>query len=239
MDAAATAGDERDPLMRQQFHTDLEHLDGQLVDMTRLAADALRDATRSLLEGDLALAEKVITDDAAIDSSQRDVDERAVELLARQAPVATDLRVVVAGLRMSSTIERMGDLARHVAQLARLRYPARVVPDDLVPLVTEMSAAGVRLATKAGEVIASRDLEVAAQMEPDDDALDTLHRKVFEALADPAWSHPTQTAVDITLLSRYLERFGDHAVSLSERVQFLVTGQWDLAADGAATTHPS
>jgi len=225
--------------MRQQFHTELEHLDVQLVEMTALAAAALGDATRSLLETDLALAERVIAGDDTIDLIQRQVDERAVELLARQAPVATDLRVVVAGLRMSSTIERMGDLARHVAKVTRLRFPQQVVPEDLAPLFAEMGATGVRLAEKAGQVIASRDLAVAAEMGPDDDALDDLHRKVFDELASPTWAHPVQTAVDITLCSRYFERFGDHAVSLSERVQFLVTGQWDLAADSTATTHPS
>ncbi len=225
--------------MRQQFHTELEHLDGQLVDMTALVAAAMGDATRALLEADLTLAERVIAGDAHIDAIQRQVDERAVELLARQAPVATDLRVVVAGLRMSSTIERMGDLARHVAQVARLRFPHHVVPEDLAPLFAEMGATGVRLAEKAGQVIASRDLAVAAEMGPDDDALDDLHRTVFDELASPGWAHPVQTAVDITLCSRYFERFGDHAVSLSERVQFLVTGQWDLAADSTATNHPS
>ena len=225
--------------MRQQFHTELEHLDGQLVEMTALAAAALGDATRALLGADLSLAEAVIAGDDRIDAIQRQVDERAVELLARQAPVATDLRVVVAGLRMSSTIERMGDLARHVAKLVRLRFPHHVVPDDLVPLFAEMGATGVRLAEKAGQVIATRDLAVAAEMGPDDDALDALHRRVFDELASPAWSHPVQAAVDVTLGSRYFERFGDHAVSLSERVQFLVTGQWDLAAEATATPHPS
>lgn len=225
--------------MRQQFHTELEHLDDQLVEMTSLVAAAMGDATRALLRSDLALAERVIAEDDQIDAIQRQVDERAVELLARQAPVATDLRVVVAGLRMSSTIERMGDLARHVAKVARLRFPHQVVPEDLGPLFAEMGATGVRLAEKAGQVIASRDLAVAAEMGPDDDALDDLHRRVFDELASPSWGHPVQTAVDLTLCSRYFERFGDHAVSLSERVQFLVTGQWDLAADGTATTHPS
>jgi phosphate transport system protein len=224
---------------RQQLHTELEHLDGQLVEMTALAAAALGDATRALLEADLSLAEKVIAGDDQIDAIQRQVDERAVELLARQAPVATDLRVVVAGLRMSSTIERMGDLARHVAKLVRLRFPHHVIPADLEPLFAEMGATGVRLAEKAGQVITSRDLTVAAEMGHDDDALDDLHRRVFDELASPTWSHPVQAAVDVTLGSRYFERFGDHAVSLSERVQFLVTGQWDLAAEATATPHPS
>jgi phosphate transport system protein len=219
--------------MRQQFHTDLEHLDGQLVDMTALAATALRDATRSLLDGDLALAEKVISDDAAIDSSQRAVDERAVELLARQAPVATDLRVVVAGLRMSSTIERMGDLARHVAKVARLRYPASAVPAELRSTILEMGQVAERIVEKAGSVIAARDVEAAHQIERDDDAMDDLHRELIARVTDGSWRHGTESAVDITLLARYYERFADHAVSVGHRVVWLVTGELDPASEAS------
>lgn len=223
--------------MRDQFHTELEHIDDQLVEMTGLVGSAIASATKALLTCDLTLAESVIAGDAQIDRIQLQIDERAVELLARQQPVATDLRVVVAALRMSATLERMGDLARHVAKLARLRFPHSSVPRELVDTVAEMGEIAERLALKAGRVISTRDLEVAAQIAHDDDALDALHKKVFDVLLSGSWDHPVEATVDVTLCSRFYERFGDHAVSLSERVQFLVTGQWERASNDKATSH--
>lgn len=211
--------------MRNLFHHELDQLAASLVDMTDLVAKAIADATRSLLETDLQLAESVITSDSEIDAAQTELDERAVDLLARQQPVATDLRTIVAALRMSSSIERMGDLASHVAQLVRLRYPRVVVPEDVAPLVARMGEMSERLAHEAGAVIRTRDLAAAARLESDDDLLDRLHRETFHRLMAPTWSHPAETTVDLTLLSRYYERFGDHAVSVARRVTFLVTGE--------------
>jgi phosphate transport system protein len=213
--------------MRNVFRHELDQLAERLVGMTGLVGTAIGDATRSLLTADLQLAEAVIAADAQVDAAQSDLDERAVELLARQQPVATDLRVVVASLRMSSSLDRMGDLAQHVAQLARLRYPHVAVPEDMAPLLGRMGETCGRLAAKAGDVVRSRDLTAAAELETEDDLLDQLHRQVFAALMSPEWTHPPEVTVDVTLCSRYYERFGDHAVSVGRRVAFLVTG--DLA----------
>lgn len=212
--------------MRDAFHSELDSIADQLVEMTGMAGSAIASATSSLLNVDLALAESVIAADVQIDRLQRDLDDRAIELLARQQPVATDLRVVVSSLRMSATLERMGDLARHVAQLARLRFPERAIPDELVPTFSEMGNLGERIALKAGRVISTRDLEVAAEIEVDDDELDRLHRHVFTTLMSGEWEHSVEQTVDVTLASRYYERFGDHSVSLARRVEFLVTGRW-------------
>ncbi|MFZ5870763.1 MAG: phosphate signaling complex protein PhoU [Actinomycetota bacterium] len=210
--------------MRDVFHHELDQLASGLVDMTRLVGTAISEATRALLDADLQLAESVIAADAQVDAAQTELDERAVDLLARQQPVATDLRVVVAALRMSASIERMGDLARHIAQQARLRYPRPAVPDDVAPVFARMGEVCARLAGQAGEVIRTRDLAAAAQLETDDDLLDRLHREVFAKLMSPEWPHGAEATVDVTLLSRYYERFGDHAVSVARRVVFLVTG---------------
>lgn len=210
--------------MREVFHHELDQLATSLVDMTELVGTAISEATRALLDADLQLAESVIAADARVDAAQIELDERAVELLARQQPVATDLRVIVAALRMSASIERMGDLARHIAQQARLRYPRPAVPDDVAPVFARMGEVCQRLTAEAGEVIRTRDLAAAAQLETDDDLLDQLHREVFARLMSPAWQHETETTVDVTLLSRYYERFGDHAVSVGRRIVFLVTG---------------
>jgi phosphate transport system protein len=133
--------------------------------------------------------------------------------------------MVVTSMRMSADIERMGDLARHVAKVARLRYPNSAVPAELRSIILEMGQVAERIVTKAGSVIAARDVEAARQIERDDDAMDDLHRRLFERIASDAWDHPTETTVDITLVGRYYERFGDHAVSVARRVVFLVTGE--------------
>ena len=147
------------------------------------------------------------------------------DLLARQQPVATDLRVIVTSMRMSSDIERMGDLARHVAKVARLRYPASAVPAELRATILQMGQVAERIVEKAGSVIAARDVEAAHQIERDDDAMDDLHRELFARVTDGNWQYGTEAAVDITLLGRYYERFADHAVSVGHRVIWLVTGE--------------
>ena len=211
--------------MRDVFHSELDQLAQRLQEMTGLVGVAIGSATRALLTADLRLAESVIAADAQVDETQRELDERAVQILARQSPVATDLRTVVASLRMSSSLERMGDLARHVAMLARLRYPHHAIPADLEPVFAQMGDIAQGVASKAGRVIVSRDVEVAAELEKDDDALDSLHRQVFAAMSAPEWPCNAETTADVTLASRFYERFGDHAVSVAGRVVFLVTGQ--------------
>ena len=211
--------------MREQFHGELASLSEQMVEMTRLAGSAISRATRALLDADLALAESVITADEEMDRIQAAIEEKSLELLARQQPVATDLRTIVTGLRMSADLERMGDLARHVAKLARLRYPNSAIPAELRATILEMGQVAERIVVKTGSVIASRDLSMAQELETDDDVMDRLHRELFRVLLSPDWSHGVESAVDVTLGGRYYERFADHAVSVARRVTFLVTGQ--------------
>lgn len=213
--------------MRDAFHEDLDRLSDQLVEMTRLASSAMSRATTALLDADITLAESVIESDDQIDALREELDMRAIDLLARQQPVATDLRIVVTAMRMSSDIERMGDLARHVAKVARLRFPHSAVPADLRATILQMGQVAERIVEKAGSIIAAKDAEAALTLEKDDDAMDDLHRELFAHLADDRWSHGTEAAVDITLVGRYYERFADHAVSVARRVVFLVTGEWE------------
>ena len=211
--------------MREQFQQELEALSDVLVEMTRLVGSAVNRATTALLDADLALAETVIGADEAVDALQVQLEERSLALLARQAPVATDLRVVVTGLRMSADLERMGDLARHVAKLARMRYPESAIPAELRATILQMGQVAGRIVAKTGSVIASRDLTVAGELETDDDVMDTLHRELFTVLLGDDWEHGIETAVDVALCGRYYERFADHAVSVAQRVTFLVTGE--------------
>lgn len=212
--------------MRDAFHEDLDRISDQLVEMTWLASSAMSRATTALLDADIALADSVIESDAKIDQLREDLDMLAIQLLARQQPVATDLRIVVTAMRMSADIERMGDLARHVAKVARLRFPHSAVPADLRATILQMGQVAERIVVKAGSIIAAKDAQAAIALEKDDDAMDDLHRELFHHLAD-GWSHGVESAVDITLIGRYYERFADHAVSVARRVVFLVTGEWE------------
>lgn len=210
--------------MRELFNRELEQVGDDLVQMATHVATAIEQASIALKKADLTLAETVIDADVHIDDLERVLDERCVDLLARQSPVAGDLRLVVTALRMSASIERMGDLARHIAQVARGRFPRRAVPGELVPTFDEMSAAAVKAARSVAELLASRDLVLAAQIEAADDTLDALHRDTFRATLTQEDHFSSQQIVDVTLLGRYYERFGDHAVSVARRVSYLVTG---------------
>jgi len=211
--------------MRDAYHEELDALRDELVEMTRLVGSAVARASTALLDADLALAEGVIAGDVAVNALRDDLDRRSLDLLARQQPVASDLRAIVTGLRMSADLERMGDLARHVARVARRRYPDSAVPPALRATVVEMGHVAARLVAKAGSVVASQDVSAALELERDDDEMDRLHRALFTALLDPSSTYGVEEAIDVTSVGRYYERFADHAVSVAGRVVYLVTGR--------------
>ena len=217
--------------MRDQYHDELDAITSSLVDITRLSGSAINHATQALLDADIQAAESVISGDAAIDQLYADIESRAMDLLARQQPVASDLRAIVTSLRMVADIERMGDLALNIAKVARRRYPASAIPAPLHATVLEMGQVAQRIVTKCSSVIAGRDLDAAAELERDDDVMDDLHRRLFTALLDPHWSGGIESAIDVTLCGRYYERFCDHAVSVARRVIYLVTGERVEAVD--------
>jgi len=218
--------------MRDAYHVELDSIGESLVDMTRLVGSAMGRATIALLEVDLALAESVIAADDAVDAVQRSLDRRALDLLARQQPVAGDLRTIITSLRMSADLERMGDLARHIAKVARRRYPEAAIPPELHATIAEMGQIAELLVDKVAVIIADRDVTAALALESEDDAMDRLHRGLFTALLDERWKHGIETAVDLTLCGRYYERFADHAVSVAKRVVFMVTGSYDGVGTG-------
>ena len=211
--------------MRDQYQDQLTALVGALADMCLEVATAMDRATRALLEADLQLAEQVIAEDLRIDAMRTDAEAKAFGLLVLQSPVATDLRVVVAAIHGAGDIERMGDLALHVAQAARRRHPQPVLPEDVRASFAEMGTIAVALARKAADVIRTRDVDIAGTLEADDDAMDDLHRHIFRMLMAPSWAHGVGPAVDITLLGRFYERYADHAVTVARRVVYVVTGR--------------
>ena len=211
-------------LIRSVFQDELDGVSQTLLDLTAMVADSIAKATESVIKTDLNLAEEVIATDDRIDDIQHDLDARIIDIIARQQPVASDLRALITALRMSADLERMGDMSHHVAKIVRLRHPNSAVPTEMRAMFTEMGDVAQKIAIKTGSVISSRDTELALSVERDDDAMDALHRKLITALVDPAWKGGNETAIDLTLLGRYYERFADHAVSVSRRVYYLVTG---------------
>ncbi|WP_155056615.1 phosphate signaling complex protein PhoU [Streptomyces blattellae] len=211
--------------MREAYHEELASIGVSLVEMAHLVGSAMGRSTGALIDADLQLAENVISGHDKVEDLQRDLEEKAIMVLARQQPVATDLRVVVTSLRMSADLERCGVLAQHVATVARRRYPEQAVPRDLRRTVLEMGQLAQRLMAQAAEVLITHDVDAALQLEKDDDRMDQLHRAIFQHLLDDRWDHGVETAVDVTLVGRYYERFADHAVSVARRVVYLVTGE--------------
>ncbi|HLL07249.1 MAG TPA: phosphate signaling complex protein PhoU [Nocardioidaceae bacterium] len=211
--------------MRDLYHGQLDTVVDDLVTMTGEVRTAVRRATESLLQADARIAEEVIGSDAAVDRQREVVEDRAFEILARQQPVAGDLRVLVAALRMVADLERMGDLAVHVAKVARLRYPECAVPDELRENVARMGVVAEEMVQAAGDILARRDLDEALELERQDEEMDLLRRSQFRVLLNDDWTHGVESAVDVALLGRYYERIADHAVSLARRVVYLVTGE--------------
>jgi len=211
--------------MREAYHVELEQLADHLAAMSVQVADAMERATRALLEVDLSLAEQVISDDTKVDDARAQCEEQAYALLALQAPVATDLRTVLAAIHAAESLERMGDLALHVAKAARRRHPDPVLPDAVRPYFAEMGEVAVKLARQTEQVIKTKDVEAAKSLESDDDQVDDIHRHLFTVLMDREWPYGVAAAVDVTLLGRFYERYADHAVSVAKRMIFVVTGK--------------
>jgi phosphate transport system protein len=211
--------------MREEYRAELADVTRTLVDMAERARTALADATAALLAADQTRAEEVVHGDAEVDALCGQLEEKVYDLLARQAPVASDLRLVVTALHIGSDLERMGDLASHVAKTALRRVPAFAVPEELRPVIRDMGTAADRIAGKVIEVLRSSDAERGAELERDDDEIDELQKQLFSLLLGTAWRHGVEPAVDAALLSRWYERFADHAVNAGREVVYFVTGR--------------
>ena len=212
--------------MREVFQQELREVRERLVEIAELVAVSIDNATTAFNESNVSLAETVIADDAKIDAAAAELDELAINILARQQPVARDLRVVVSALRISASLERMGDMSEHIAQLARYRFPDKVVPKSLRGTFKEMGALDVEIARKLVELLRTEDVAVAEHIRNEDDKIDALHLSVFDKVLGETWKGEAIDTVDATLASRYHERFADHAVSISKKVQYLATGDW-------------
>jgi phosphate transport system protein len=217
--------------MREAYHDQLDSIFRDLSAVCGNVQEAVRLATRALLTGDAETAEAVISADSAIDEATERVEDNCFSLLSLQQPVAGDLRVVVSALRMVSELERMGDLSVHVAKIARLRVPEIAVPEDARPTIARMGDVAEDMVRRVSAVITERDVEAAIELGRDDEEMDQLRRSSFTQLLGDDWQHGVESAVDIALLGRYYERIADHAVSVANRVVFVVTGQYPVASE--------
>lgn len=211
--------------MRDTYHEELDALGNRLVEMTRLARHAIARATTALLDADLSAAQEVISGDEALNRIDEEIEQSSFDLMARQQPVAQDLRVIITALHMGGDLERMGDHAVHLAKIARRRHPDSAIPMELRSTVLEMGHQAELLVIKAGEVIANRDADTALELDKDDDRMDRLRRKLLERILDPNWGHGVEATMDVTLAGRFYERFGDHAVHVADNLVYMVTGE--------------
>ncbi|HWH97606.1 MAG TPA: phosphate signaling complex protein PhoU [Pseudolysinimonas sp.] len=212
--------------MRELFQQELREVQDRLVEIASLVAESIEKATQAFNESNVALAETVIAEDDRIDAAAFELDELAIQILARQQPVARDLRIVVSALRISASLERMGDMSTHISQLARYRFPEKVVPKKLRPTFVEMGRLDVEIARMLTELLRTQDTAIAEAIRNEDDKVDALHLSVFDTVLGESWKGEAVDTVDSTLASRYHERFADHAVSISKKVLYLATGDW-------------
>ena len=210
--------------MRVIFNEELKQVADDLDRMAQEVRSAILGAGKALLESDVEAAQNVIDGDLEIDALETSVINQCVQLLAKQNPVATDLRVVVSTLRLASTFERMGDLARHVAEIARRTYPESALTPETREVFEQMQAFLDETSQRLITILADRDEQLAEQVIIDDDKLDDLHHKIFDIVNGENWTGGTQQTIDVVLLGRFYERFGDHAVSVARRLIYIVSG---------------
>ena len=211
--------------MREEFQSDLNEISRLLVTMAEAVRAAMRKATSALLAADLKAAESVIERDVEVDKIYSQVEAKVADTIARQAPVAGDLRMVITALHISADLERMGDLAEHVAKTAQRRHPSPAVPAELRPTFQGMAAVADRMAEQIATLLATPDAGKASKLERTDDEMDSLERKLFAVMLDDDWPYGAETAIDGALLGRFYERYADHAVNVGEHLVYLITGE--------------
>ena len=212
--------------MRVVFQQELSEVQSRLVELAGGARTIMQKASGAFLNSDVSMADEALALADSHEEKALDLDELVIKILATQSPVAKDLRIVVSALRMSASLERMGSLASHIAAIARYRYPGTAIPEALRGTCEELSTLDVELADKAVELLKNTDLDLAREIQAQDEAVDLLHRRVFDTVLAPDWSENAMFTVDVTLASRYFERFADHVVDISAKVSFLQTGEW-------------
>lgn len=211
--------------MRTSYHEELNSVLDRLVHMADLVEIAIRESSESLLTADLERAEAVITKDVQLDEMHEELEYQCLSLLALQAPVAGELRTIVSAIRVVFELARMGDLAAHIAKIARLRYPAHAVPERFEGNFREMADIAEEVIDVARLALADRDAKGAESLVAIDARMDDLRRDQFTEIFREGTDITIEGAVDVALLGRYFERFADHAVAVGRRVIYIITGE--------------
>lgn len=213
------------PESRKAFHEELDALNDDVVRLGALAGEAIQAGTHALLDADLNAVGRVVADDKALDDLTHSIEARAYDLMARQQPMASDLRNLVTILRVIHELERIGDLMINVAKTTRRLYPQTLEPRvrGLLDRMHDQAAVQLRLAIEA---FADRDPERAKALADMDDVMDDLQKDLFRAIfgGQSGDEAALQRAVQVALVGRYFERMADHAVNVAERVEYMVTG---------------
>jgi phosphate transport system protein len=212
--------------MREIFQSQLHEVQARLIEIAEDAARVAEKSTKAFTTSDVTLADEAIAVADAMTNKALALDELVIRILAKQSPVARDLRILVSALRISASLERMGALAGHIAAIARYRFPGAAVPAALLPTFEEMGALDVKLAHQVVELLKNTDADFARQIQAEDERVDELHRSVFDVVLGDSWKENAMFTVDVTLASRYHERFADHVVDISSKVSYLTTGDW-------------
>lgn len=212
--------------MTQIFQKELAEVQDRLVDLSESVTEIMEKASMAFLNSDVKKADEAIALAEVSEQRALAIDELAIRILSRQSPVARDLRILVSALRISASLERMGSLAGHIATIARFRYPESAVPETLRKTFSEMGALDCALSRKLTQLLRNTDVDLARSIQAEDERVDELHRSVFDLVLSDAWKENAIYTVDVTLASRYHERFADHVVDISAKVAYLTTGEW-------------
>jgi phosphate transport system protein len=213
--------------MREVFQNQLQEVQERLVDAATDVTRIMQNANKAFITSDVVLADQAIASAELVNEKALALDELVIRILSRESPVARDLRILVSALRISASLERMAALAGHVAQIARFRFPGSAVPASLLETFTEMGALDVALGKKVVKLLTNTDVDLARSIQAEDARVDELHRHVFDTVLAPSWKENAMFTVDVTLASRYHERFADHVVDISAKVSYLTTGEWN------------
>ncbi len=219
-------------MARNRFDQQLETLNTELITMGALIETAIAGAAKALMSGDLEQAERIARSDGQIDDMEKRIESLCLKLLLQQQPVARDLRVISAALKMITDMERIGDQAADISELTLLLRDAE--SPAVMDVIAEMARATIRMVSSGIDAYVKKDLDLAQSVIAMDDEVDALFVRIKEELTalirqgGPACEH----AIDLVMVAKYLERIGDHSVNIAEWVVFSITGQHKSVLEG-------
>ncbi len=209
--------------MRDNFHKQLDALSSELIVMGALCESAIASAAKSMLERDVSLADKAIETEKEIDRKEREIESLCFKLLLQQQPVARDLRLISAALKMITDIERIGDQAADISEILMV---TELNADTATGHIGDMARETIKMVRGSIEAFVHQDIALARDIIKADDAVDSLWRQARGELILLIRNEPSraEAAVDLLMIAKYFERIGDHAVNVAEWAEFAITG---------------